>query len=597
MDSPFRLDNAQCRNDGITGWHRLQPEDRRRYWRSVLQALMIYQPSDAIIVLADVFEDPAIPLFQGFVLESLSLIILRLFWSQRRQPGALVEKTLLILDKALEMHKKGPRCSDSFPYAVFAIARHLDLDQLTTLWTSLSHRPDYLTYKTAMELVYLFAKFGDPKTGLAVLDTIPLANISDLRTQYALIKLLRMDLHVQNPYDFQLKALNRFLEKGLQPSIYVQNMAILNAMEAGDTQTGWDVYNLMKENGMRPNEKTYRILLGAAHDRETVTGIYQKALEDGIDTRLPRTATRFFMAWAMTPNSDGGMDTFESLLPYYTATFDPSPLRELGMLQGSAHVPDPNSPSYTPTIEAVAIMIIHFLRHEKFYVSVDTVYRNFLRLVGERHPIVAPLVHNTATANAFLMSFGRSSLHLPTCVSIIADMTNPPKPSESQPSNKQPLAKALGKTWYNPPTNDFFVAPPDFRTWNIMLHNFFVHRRLTAAEKVLQLMRQNGIEISKVTWDTLINGYAHMQEERKVIRILDEMQEAGMEHDARTIRAMGHLVNKRILLEYLEKSGKGVQREWTEDEKKYGEDMEEALDGGVGHWSREGGEVGNGSHN
>ena len=583
-----KYDDARRGNDGLANSHQYGLEDRKRNRLIMLHNLTLYHPSAAITLLADILEDPAIKLFQRFFLESLSLIILRLFWSQRQQPTALVEKTLHTLAQTLEMNEKGPRKAHSFPYAIFAIARHLDLGQLTNLWASLSHRPDYLTYKTAMELVYLFAKFGDPNTGLAVLDTIPLVNISDLRTQYALIKLLRMDLRVRNPYDLRLKVLNRYLERGLQPSIYVQNMAILNAMEAGDTQTGWDIYNLMKENGMRPNEKTYRILLIAANDRTTVIDIYRKALEDGIDTRLPRTATRFFMAWAMTPNPDGNMDTFESLLPYYTATFDPSPLRELGMLQGSAHVPDPNSPNYTPTIEAVAIMIIHFLRHKNSYTSVDTVYRNFLRLIHERHPIVAPLAHNTATANAFLMSFGRSSLYLPTCVSIIADMTNPPKPSESQPTYQQPLAKALGKTWYNPSTDDFFVAPPDHRTWNIMLHNFFVHRRLTAAEKVLQLMRKNGIEITKVTWDTLINGYAHMQDSQRVVRTLDEMQAAGVEHDERTIKAMGHLVNKKMLLEYLEKNGKDVQREWTDSEEEYREDMEEALDGEVDQWGREG---------
>ena len=588
-DSPFHRINSGDGEDGIATWHGLQPSRRKRFWRSALYAFMLFQPSNAVTVLADVLEDPALTPSRLFALESLSLVILRVFWSLRHQPDPLVQRVLGTLDRAIEPYDSGARHAETFPYAIFAIARHLGLEQLTSLWTSLSRRPDFLNYETGMQLVYMFAKFGDAKTGLAVLDTIPSANVSDLRTQFALIKLLRMDLHVENPYDLQLKTLNRFLERGLQPSIYVQNMAILNAMEAGDTQTGWDIYNLMKENGMRPNALTYRILLIGAADRETVSDIYRKALEDGIDTGHPPTATRFFMAWAKAPNLEGRMDTFEGLLPYYTATFDTSPLTELGMLRSPRYESDPDPPKRTPTIEAVGIMIIHFLRYEKFYINVDDVYHNYLRLVGERHPIVAPLAHNTATSDAFLMCFGRSALHLPTCMSIIADMTNATEPLASQRRYSVPLARPLGKKWFKPPTDDFYVAPPSVYTWNIMLHNFFRHRRLTAAEKVLQLMRTNGLTIGRVTWTTLINGYALMQDQRRVMNTLDEMKEAGFEHDEWTIRAVRHLADKKALLEYLEMAGSDTPEETRERDEHIRQGMEDILDGDSGQWEREDG--------
>ena len=587
-DSPFSLENVDYKEDGMAIWQGLQAKDRQKFWRPALYNFMLFQPWNAVTMIADTLENPNVKLSKWLAMESLCLIILRLFESSTRQPDVLVEKVLDTFKRALEMYERGPRGSESFPYATFAFAKHLDLEQLTTLWTSLSRRPEYLNYKTTMKLVYMFAQFGDAKTGLEVLGTIHPANISDLRTQYALIKLLRMDLHVENPYDFQLKALNRFLEGGLQPSIHVQNMAILNAMEACDNQTAWAVYDLMRENGMRPNALTYRILLIGASDREMVTDVYRKAIQDGIDTTHPPTATRFFMAWAKALNPEGKVDTFEDLLPYYTATFDAGPLRELGMLLGSSYEEDPDNPKQTPTIEVVGIMIIHFLRYEKFYVNADTVYRNYLRLVGERHPIVAPLAHNTATSDAFLMCFGRSTLHLPTCVSIIADMTNPAESPAPQPRYDGPLAKALGKKWYNPPTDDFYVAPPSVYTWSIMLYNFFRHQRLDAAEKVVQLMQTNGLTPTRVTWTTLLQGYALMQDQRKVMKTLDEMKEAGFEHDEWTVRAMSHLENKKALLEYLDKNGNGTPEEWKDGEEHYSEEMEEILDGDSGPWEGEG---------
>ncbi|KAH7350861.1 hypothetical protein BKA65DRAFT_499157 [Rhexocercosporidium sp. MPI-PUGE-AT-0058] len=90
---------------------------------------------------------------------------------------------------------------------------------------------------------------------------------------------------------------------------------------------------------------------------------------------------------------------------------------------------------------------------------------------------------------------------------------------------------------------------PDVYTWSILLKIFMDQHQPRAAEKVLTMMRERGIEPSLVTWNTLATGYAHMQDTAMTVDVLRRLEQAGLSADEYTLNALGRIQNRRALIE------------------------------------------------
>ncbi|KAJ9142239.1 hypothetical protein NKR19_g7296 [Coniochaeta hoffmannii] len=102
------------------------------------------------------------------------------------------------------------------------------------------------------------------------------------------------------------------------------------------------------------------------------------------------------------------------------------------------------------------------------------------------------------------------------------------------------------------PVGTFRHPPPSVHTWSILINGLMFHREADRAERVVELMQENGVEPSIVTYNTLIAGYANSQDVRKTVKGLQRLEDAGLDGDDFTFRAWAYLTDKEAALELME---------------------------------------------
>jgi pentatricopeptide repeat protein len=101
------------------------------------------------------------------------------------------------------------------------------------------------------------------------------------------------------------------------------------------------------------------------------------------------------------------------------------------------------------------------------------------------------------------------------------------------------------------------------QTWSIFLLGFTQHGQMKLAEQVQTYMRKQGIEPNHVTWNTLIRGYAQVQDAENAAATLREAERAGMVWDVWTHKGLRRLRDRRKLEEELRKLRVADQLDFT----------------------------------
>jgi len=136
------------------------------------------------------------------------------------------------------------------------------------------------------------------------------------------------------------------------------------------------------------------------------------------------------------------------------------------------------------------------------------------------------------------------------------------------------------------------VPQPDIGTWSILLHAFMGHRQNRAAERVLELMVARGLEPNMVTWNSLAQGYAKMQDVSMAADAIDRMEKAGFEADEITIKGLAWIQDRRALVEAMRANGQSTSNRPFRSTKTYDQEIfslannvliaEEKLNGSLG---------------
>ncbi|KAL7824003.1 hypothetical protein V8C26DRAFT_384555 [Trichoderma gracile] len=93
---------------------------------------------------------------------------------------------------------------------------------------------------------------------------------------------------------------------------------------------------------------------------------------------------------------------------------------------------------------------------------------------------------------------------------------------------------------------------PGLCTFSILVRGLFNSGDRILAEQVLHVMKEQGVEPNLVTWNTLTKGYASMQNIKKTVSTLQDMEAAGFKPDLFTFKAFGKLKNQARALELME---------------------------------------------
>ena len=376
-------------------------------------------------------------------------------------------------------------------------------------------------------------------------------HINSDKFQSTCVRLLRLRPEVWNWYHIHQNMLGQILNTGIRPNITLVNVMLFAAFEAKDYQTAWQMFKIAKENGLQPNHYTYSIVInGAKHEGNgtELEAAIQSARDDGILFESAHVAcdvlhATFLYEFRRTSRP------FDLLLRIYSMVFTNSLLIELGMLPPDYKPPElthfsttgrPPVPLLEPSPRAITHMIFAYLIQSKSLpLKALNLYHAYTSMVAANHPTIATLIETEHISSAFVKAIGHHSRTLPFCTTIVENMLSPPP------------------DW---PTAEHPPAPPNVVTWSTLLAAFIFRGQKVAAQRVLEMMRERSMTPNKVSWNSMVSGYSGMQDVERAVGAVVMMEKEGWGIDEWTLKGLGRIVDKRRLMQELQKAtGRNVE--------------------------------------
>lgn len=528
------------RNSLIKAWMRLPRSTREMHWHGMMLWALQNSPRRALKLLDASVITPALRPSRHIVEDCIAYLCNHYLAGEKRPDPLKIDTLLRIICNFAEATVPIPGHDFTLSqHAIFWLVTHCDDHQAKTLFETLRKQSMKMHMNTLLHFLEKFIDMGRISLSLEILRSLVISgsDVSRNSIQSGCVHLLRGSFPVEHRYKIQSGILAQMLEIGIRPKIHMYNVMILNAVEAADYQTAWDMYKVARENGLEPDAFTYSIMMKGAKqslDTELVEHIVRDAEDDGNlpgDERLVRDVLDAIFASELVKNQTS---VFEALLHTYTRYCDIGPLRDLGLVLDSVDTPSGlRHEVQPPSSWTVGLMLIAYAKQ---YQDSDLLIQRYMRyhtLVEENHPIIAPIAELEYISNAFIMALGRSRQSLESCVLVIKHMLEPSK----EVNGIKPVIKAI----------------PNLQTWTILAQAYLRHGQKLAAEKVLKMMEARGMAPNNVTWNVIIRGYSLLQDIDNATVAVKRMETAGFEVDAHTIKALGWVKDRARMLEALQK--------------------------------------------
>lgn len=405
---------------------------------------------------------------------------------------------------------------------------------------------------TLTHFINVFSRYGRPDLAMDALRRIAGSGgyiTSDI-VQYSCIALLRTRFDKVDWYRIQSHLVTEMLELGVRPGIPMLNAMIFNAVEAGDYQTAQAMFDTARTHGVRRDTITYSILLKIAlrnSDVNLVEKIMKMAEEDGA---LPRNnqlvfclvATMLQIAQCEVIGSEVLASRYEIMLQIYARYCDIRPLQELGIALDVSRETEVTKLVSKPSPRLLSVMILGYIRLFGRSHEVKRLYYRYQSLIAQDHHLVAFTAETDHLVNAFLLCLGQYKTTFTMLPIIIRDML------------ERPLSTTVK------------FAKPTVQTWSIVLRSYFFNNQRAAAEKILQMMRARAVRPNQVTMNTIISGYAKMQDAFAAVDTMQQMEAAGLRVDSYTLKGLTRIVNRDELLNALRRVQQNLQEPKKLDE-------------------------------
>ncbi|KAI5813918.1 hypothetical protein BZA77DRAFT_320164 [Pyronema omphalodes] len=283
---------------------------------------------------------------------------------------------------------------------------------------------------------------------------------------------------------------------GLKPGVEVYNMLMARASAEGDEEALRRYFNAIKEAGYKPNMVSQAIshaFYKRLHNERMRQSVVREAVE--LDRRL-----NLHLATDILHSSVLQEKSYVYVFRQYRSMFRTELLEKFGMsLHNDKHSRDMNK--FTPDHVTLAVMMSAYCNDRKKLEEYWRLYKTYqellhLRSATNRKTRNILLKVGSYIPHAIMLGLGRKIQGLPYVAAVLEDMLKPGAPVES-----------------------------DVYTWSIFLNFLTRAGKMEEAEKVINVMKQRGLEPNVVTMSTLLNGYvrAGMQEEAE--DVLGRMQD------------------------------------------------------------------------
>ncbi|GAB1313956.1 hypothetical protein MFIFM68171_04166 [Madurella fahalii] len=425
------------------------------------------------------------------------------------------------------------------------------------------------------------------------------------------------------------------------PNLITHTVLMRNLCQNNELEAAWNLYDIMRDQGIEPDPAVYATLLAgskSAGNIESTRFVLDEApaevlrnplicndlLHNILTTGLREAAERFAFKRAISKQSKmPRFAGFPIMLQLYAKYFKSEPLQKLipsdlnsflaeDVRPADAERWDPiidQLPAFEPQellepgSDTLYIMIIGYIKSLPDAYSIIAFYSRFRVLLKTGNEYATALVRlGSRVHDVVIKAVTKWDNMLRAAMSILEDMLKDAAAREANAVAAEGTVTTTTKAAKSPMTDyqphqhppqvdptDVPVHPaPSRYTWNIILDACLRQRQANVqaqALRILQMMRQYGIEPCKVTWTTLIAGYARWQQPHLAESTLSVMHEVGYGVSEEVKRALSLVRDPTAAADLLRQAAELEAEAEAEAE---GTDVQR-LGGEKGHLETEGG--------
>ncbi|EOA92309.1 hypothetical protein ACJQWK_03304 [Exserohilum turcicum] len=432
-------------------------------------------------------------------------------------------------------------CSQDLLYNLVELAKTGDLKKVFDCLVE--HRTS-IGFDTMLHYASAFGEAGEVQYALKCLDELRVrhtttgwnAVVGRERLRWTCATILRHSMSASHDFHQTPLIVAAFVRLGIKMDILLYNIVMHNAMQAGDYNTAFKVYNTLESNGLEPDAHTYSILLHGCtlqNDPAIFQSFAQHCADVAKQGEYSWLAADYLYYLYVRYQIDTDAEHTRALLwDAYSKLFSTEPLEPFiasGMMyprhaMTEQNTPAPNSALLTPPSVALYIMMQTEIQSALTVSNqrVLNLYRIFKSVAVEgSSPAFRSLVRNPIIWNAFLLAFSQKQ-QFANASQVIKDMTESP-------------------------------TKPNIYSWNILMQAFFKTGQVQAAERVFEIMRNRGVDPDQFTYGILVRGYAKAQLVERIGETMEHL-ETEQELEPNLLRALAAVVNRRQLMLTLEKN-------------------------------------------
>ncbi|KAF6819575.1 pentatricopeptide repeat-containing protein [Colletotrichum sojae] len=477
-------------------------------------------------------------------------------------------------------------------HVIYNLTEQLDTEGVAALYRFLCEKGNPIAELTLLHFASRLARVQPYKelameiVTQAINDGI--VNFLDSKWQAVFTTILFVDkgqASADNNFD-PADAFVHLLERGLAPNLVTYTTLINSLAAIGQYHTAGRIYDILEEQNITPDNILFSAVLNLAKVSRSVSlaiRITQEAVRhDALDEvflndllfsifdSMDKEAREKKRAGEEAMSLPG----FGPMLVYYARVFNLGPLQALiplDLKQVLLMHPHPVMPgnwqagnlfpalelatsSFSekrdPTGATLSIMFLAYVKTLSQPVRLISLYSYLRQRVIQRDPIA---VQHIEQKGSFMYDvILKALLEHPgmqrPALDIVSDMlkgATKPAPEPEPGADVSPEADEEAQAMRIHP-------PPSVYTWTILLGGLLFYGEKESAKRIQAMMKQHGIEPNQVTWNTLVTGYAGLQDVNGTVRALEGLEKAGYSADQYTMKGFRRLLNQEKALLKLE---------------------------------------------
>lgn len=515
-------------------------------WIPTMHWLLTTHPDRAVLVAKNTLLRSKKPKFSAWAVWETMLRLTEMQFAPHLK-YAIVEApgTINLYVEILNSRYISTGCASKIRRGMYLILTRSDIPVVEQLYHVLQlHKRLLASSKwTLLHFAHFFARRGDFERGLQMLQEavdlgIQVISIPFLSTCNRILRSVMLD---PKHYHSGISVLSQLVGMGLEINLHIYTTLIRNALEAGDLETAIKIFDHLEKHDVEPNHFTYAILLQGLRecsDSEIVERVISKALRCDLDAWA---ATELVLCYYCLLDRNNTANIYNSVSSMYLDYFDPSPLRELGILPGSVFS-RPSKVPLKPPREMIGMMLTVFLKHHGTEENVLEIYDR-LRHGVLNDTSLLELAIEDHTYNAFIHTASQWQGTLRLCSEILRHMSHTEK-AIKDPKTGEIVPHAL----------------PTVQSWSILVHAFARHNQPDAAEKVVELMEERGLKPDVVTWTSLLKAHAEAQDIHSIAVTLKRQEVSGSASSERSWTAFRGFKDREALLGLLRNQGQVLDK-------------------------------------